>query len=404
MRLARLVKSLRRTIALTLLLTVFFQLVMQTVYPTLSQTAQAVAPAPTDNPSQTGSNLPTNPPTADANPAALATPPPPPKRGAYGRTQLSFEANQGQTDSRVNYLARGANYTVFLAPTEAVLSLKQTKNGGKLECPNDPNPNPAKGKTCSAASGRGVVGKADKGLALKLSLVGGNTNAVATGQQPDAATRNYLAGSDVSQWKLNVSSYNRISYANVYPKISLDWYGNQGQLQYDFTVAPGGDPNLIAFQVAGTDRLELTSSGELLIHNATDHLRQPKPLIYQIINNQMQPVSGSFTLKAANQFGFTVGQYDHTKPLVIDPILEYSTYIASSGYEHGLAIAVDSSGNSYITGYTSGTDFPTTTGAYTVTAKGNYDVFVSKLNPSGSALLYSTYLGAVVMIAVKRLR
>src|SRR5205807_41955 len=182
-------------------------------------------------------------------------------------------------------------------------------------------------------------------------------------------------------------------YDDLYPGIDLIYDGTQRHLEYDFVVRPGADPHRIALRLQGADRLEVDSQGDLVLHTAAGVIRQRKPAIYQEIGAVRKEIPGGYVLSGAQQRGFQVAAYDATRPLVIDPVLVYSTYLEGSVDDYGYGIAVDGSGNAYVTGYTVSTDFPTTAGAFQTTARGNNDAFVAKINPSGSALVYSTYLG-----------
>jgi hypothetical protein len=278
---------------------------------------------------------------------------------AYGQLPLSFEANQGQTDARVNFLSRGAGYSLFLTPTKAVLSLKQ-------------------GDTSS------VVG---------MRIVGANPASHAVGLDRQAGVSNYFIGNDSSNWHGDVPNYGKVSYKGVYRGINLVYHGNQKQLEYDFVVAPGADPRAIRLAFDGAQSVSLDRAGNLVLHTTGGDVVEHAPVVYQEINGQRQAVAGRYVLKGNHQVGFQLGQYDHSKPLVIDPTLSYSTYLGGGKDDYGNAIAVDSSGNAYVTGTTASNNFPTKHPWQGGNAGGNSDVFVTKLNAAGTALVYSTFLG-----------
>ncbi len=295
---------------------------------------------------------------------------------AYGRLPLSFEANTGQTDAQVRFLARGPGYTLFLTGNEAVLSL------------------PAAGR---AAADR----------FLRMRMMGANANAVARGGEELPGSTNYLIGNDPKQWRTNVPSYARVTYAGVYPGVDLVYYGNQsGQLEYDFVVAPGADPSPIALEVAvdGVRRssrgqrepLRIAADGDLLVKAGSGDIRVHKPLVYQYASGDESSErlvrDGRFVLLAANQVGFSFGPYDHSRALIVDPVLTYSTYLGGTSGDQGLSIAVDSAGNAYVTGAAGSTDFPTVNPLQPTHVGGGH-AFVAKMNAAGSALVYSTYLG-----------
>ncbi len=275
----------------------------------------------------------------------------------------SFEANQGQTDSQVNYLARGNGYTLFLTPTEAVLNLLSS--------------------TSSTYS------------ALSMQLVGSNATAQPVGLDPQAGQSNYLVGNDPSQWHTNIANVGQVEYKEVYAGVDLDYHGTQGQLEFDFTVAPGADPSAIRLQFSGADSISIDGQGNLVLSRAGGDVIEQAPVVYQNVAGVQQNVGGHFVLLGNDQVGFAVGAYDPTLPLVIDPVLGYSTYLGGSLGDEATAVAADASGNVYITGETGSTDFPTTPGAFQTQNMGQNtvtDVFVTKLNPQGQ-LVYSTFIG-----------
>ena len=190
-------------------------------------------------------------------------------------------------------------------------------------------------------------------------------------------------------------SFARVKYTGVYPGIDLVYYGNQRQLEYDLLVAAHADPRRIALAFEGVRALSLDAEGNLILQTSHGEITQHKPVIYQDIDGKRQTVDGRYVLRAKNRVGFHVARYDTTRPLVIDPVLSYSTYLGGSGNDIGHAIAVDSSGNAYVTGVTRSANFPGASGKSDPVRprQGSNDVFVTKLNAAGSALVYSTYLG-----------
>jgi hypothetical protein len=243
-----------------------------------------------------------------------------------------------------------------------------------------------------------------------MLLVGANPQAKITGIDPLAGKSNYLIGSVAAKWHTNVPTYTEVRYADVYPGVNLIYYGNQRQLEYDFVVQPGADPTQIALDVGAVREplwahhdapLRIDGSGDLVIRNDNDEVRFRKPTVYQLANNGSrryidgQYVIGNLESKTGNErpiVGFKIAAYDHSRPLVIDPVLTYSTYLGGTEDEGIFGIAWDAGGNFYVTGETSSPDFPTLN-AFQPKLGGNYDGFVSKFDPTGSTLLYSTYLG-----------
>jgi hypothetical protein len=294
---------------------------------------------------------------------------------AYGQIPLSFEANQGQADPAVQFLSRGSGYALFLTSHEAVISLRRPIT------------------TAPAASSAATQAAPIEDV-LQLQLVGANPAPHAAGLDQLTGTSNYFVGSDLSKWRTNVTTYGKVEYQDVYPGIDLVYYGNQRQLEYDFVVAPGVNPGVIRLSFQGAQNLTLDSQGNLVLHTSGGDVVEHTPVVYQEEAGGRQPVDGHYLLLGGNRVGFQVGPYDTSKPLIIDPVLSYSTYLGGSVNDLGYGIAVDASGNAYVTGYTDSLNFPTTSGDVQGTYGGGaQDAFVAKLNSAGTALLYSTYLG-----------
>jgi hypothetical protein len=300
---------------------------------------------------------------------------------SYARLPLSFEANQGQTDGGVKYLSRGPGYTLFLTGDEVALALRKPgASPRRLGATSRLQREDSKGETPSSV--------------LRLKLVNANRNAEVTGASKLPGKVNYFIGNDPKKWRTNVPMYATVKYKDIYPGVDLVYYGNQQQLEHDFVVAPGGDASRIALQIEGSENMSLDAEGNLVIAVEGGEVYLQKPKIYQESGAKRREIPGGYLLRGAREVGFQVEDYDHAKPLVIDPVLVYSTYLGGGDYDFGLAIAVDSSGNAYVTGQAGSSDFPTTAGAFqTSSESGSYPAFVAKLNPIGSALVYSTYLG-----------
>jgi hypothetical protein len=303
---------------------------------------------------------------------------------AYGAFPLRFELNQGQTHQRVKFLARTEGYVLFLTATEAVMALdnpashrKGKENRDALDHNND----------LASVEKRGRPPRS----IVRMKLAGANAASQIEGLEELPTTSNYFAAADPTAWHTDVPNYARVKYGQVYPGIDMIYYGNQQRLEYDFVVAPGSNPAAIQIAFAGIRDYEITRMGDLLLHTAAGDVRQSKPVAYQEANGAREQVSIDYVPSGINRIGFQVGAYDPARPLIIDPVLIYSTYLGGSGFDQGYAIAVDSFGNAYVTGQTAAIDFPTTTGAFQ-TNYGGGDAFVSKLNSEGTALIYSTYL------------
>ena len=304
----------------------------------------------------------------------------------YGKLPLAFEANNGQTSNEVQFLSRGQGYTLFLtrnAETVLVLSTSSQKKTSE----RSPNTRPVKFKPRRESTPPWVV---------RMKLVNAVVNSQSEGLEELPGKANYFIGNDPKKWSTNVPLLSRVQYRNVYPGVDLVYYGNQQQLENDFIIAPGADPQFITMSFTGAEKLSLDAQGNLVLAGREGEVRFEKPRIYQETDGTQREIQGGYVLKDANEVGFQMAAYDTTKSLVIDPVLSYSTYLSGNYSDIAYGIAVDSAGNAYLTGVTGSTNFPTTPGAFQATPaskNGGGNAFVTKLNPAGSALVYSTFLG-----------
>ena len=313
----------------------------------------------------------------------------------YTKTGLSFERNVGQSDPSVQFLAHGAGYGLYLTATDAVMVLNQ--------------PSPARDQPLGTEDPLTVPGLPSltpnpqllaPPSVVRMQLLGGNPAPQVVGRDELPGKVNYFLGNDPAHWHTHISTFARVEYQNVYPGINLDYYGNQGQLEYDFVVAPGADPRVIHMGFAGADQLSLNEHGDLVIHAGGQDIVQHKPLVYQEANGSRQEIASAFSLTTGksplttHEVGFTLGTYDNSSPLVIDPVLSYSTYLGGNGYDAAFGIAVDpATGDALVTGQAGSTDFPTANPFQPSYGGGVEDAFVSRLSADGSALVFSTYLG-----------
>ncbi len=280
-----------------------------------------------------------------------------PQARSYGNVELSFQSNEGQTDQAVRFLARGNGYGLFLTSDEAVFQFQEPH------------------------------------AVVRMKLIGPSTNTRVEGVDPDGVS-NYLIGNRTDGQARVAGSYNKVRYSQVYPGIDLLYYGNQRQLEYDFVISPGADPSKIRLAFEGIDRLVESPAGELILKAGDRDIVQRRPVAFQEVDGIKQEIQASFVVEG-KQISFKVGAYDRSLPLVIDPILVYSTYLggAATGVgDQGNSIVVDAQGNAYITGLTTSANFPTASALQSANA-GSQDAFVVKLDATGGRILFATYFG-----------
>lgn len=287
---------------------------------------------------------------------------------------LVFEQNRGQTDAQVRYMARGDGYTLFLTERDAVFSLRHT---------------PARQRTNFVKKSREPEAQT---AVVRMELTGAKLASSVAASDVVPGKSNYFIGNDRSKWQTGVAHYARVNYRGVYPGVDLAFHGAQRQTEFDFVVAPNADATPIAFHFTGAQAIKSDDSGNLQISSSAGNVVLHKPFAYQNGANGREPVDARFVL-ADNKISFALGNYDHSRELVIDPSVAYaySTFLGGSGDDEGQAIAFDGSGNAYVTGETASADFP----GHTSTNKlnGASNVFVSELSANGATLVYSDYVG-----------
>jgi|SRR5579859_1579655 len=363
----------------------------------------------------------------------------------YGRLPLNFEANKGQSDTRVRFLARGSGYMVFLTDDEVVLTLRKsppaTSRLGGVGLSEQADPFDARvggwpglvgelkslwrllipdlGQQVHDASvGRGgTAGETESQLeqVMRMQLVGGNAKGRVVGLGELAGRSNYFIGNDAKKWRTNVPTYVKVRYRNVYPGIDLVYYGNQeGELEYDFVVAPYANADRIAFSITGLDgriHPRENRSGDLIIPMGDRDVFLHKPRIYQgrscLAGDSSFETSarascraiagGGFTLLKRDtleaQIGFELPAYDHSKFLIVDPVVSFSTFLGGNVTDIANGMALDSAGDIYLIGTTNSTNFPVSSSPVQNALAGGLDAFVTKLSGDGSRLIFSTYLG-----------
>jgi hypothetical protein len=317
-----------------------------------------------------------------------ATPLKPSATAAYGNLPLQFEENRGQTDERVKYLARGRGYLFFLTSRETVLALRRgapALNRGALRRGSSPD------TEASAA----VTGERSETV-LRFELEGANAKPRIEAVDRLPGISNYFIGNDPARWRTKIPNYAKVIVRGVYPGIDAAYYGKEGRLESDFIVAPGRGPGAIRMKITGAQQIEVNSAGDLVLATEAGDVKLAKPVLYQEVRGARREVAGSYQLLSPDEVGFTAGPYDQRWPLVIDPTLVYSTYLGGSGMngDAANAIAVDSAGAAYVTGFTTSTDFPVAS-PHQGALGGPFaqNAFVTKLSPSGAAQVFSTYLG-----------
>jgi hypothetical protein len=300
---------------------------------------------------------------------------------------LFFEANEGQTDPSVRFLTRSGGYTMFLTPTETVLV---EGNNGNLSGDKF-----GKGMRTFRADA-----KNSRQSVLRMELLGANSAPEFQGLQSLPGKVNYLIGKDHAAWHTNVPLFSEVRVARVYPGVDLLFHGDQRQLEYDFVVAPGADAGRIGFRIWGAKKIEIDANGNLILHTAESEFEMRKPAIYQGEGADRSEVRGKFVLSAKNEVRFELGPYDHAEKLVIDPAINYATFLGGAGIEISTALAVDSSTPGapkiYTTGVTTDiTSFPVPSTRIN-NPTGDEDLYIAKVDPTktGSAsLVYLTFIG-----------
>ncbi len=306
---------------------------------------------------------------------------------AYANLPITFVENRGQLDTQRALLCAGVALRLLLhAPGGGALA----DRGGRRLARRSPGRarNRQRIRVCGSA--------ATHGFALALRFLDSNPQAVLEGAERAPGQANYLRGNDPAHWRTGLSRYGQVVYRDLWPGVAMMLREQAGQLKYEFQVQPGARVADIHLAYQGAAGLTLDDAGGLLIQTDLGALRDAPPVAWQDIGGARVPVESHYMLDGEGAYGFAVGAgYQPDHELVIDPGLDYSTLLGGASDDYGTGIAVDAAGNAYVVGTTQSPDFPTTPGAFRRTgASSNFsDVFVSKLNPAGTALVYSTFLG-----------
>src|SRR5467141_3621882 len=251
-------------------------------------------------------------------------------REAYGKLPLSFEENEGQTAREVRYVSHGSGYELFLTPQEVVVALR----------PNVPRDLSPRHRTAYIRALRKA--RRDKQMtAIRLHLEGANPEPQIAGTDPLPTKVNYFIGNDPKKWHTNVPAYARVKYEGIYPGVDLVFYGNQRGLEYDFVVAPGADPKAIALRVEGARKMRINAHGDLVLSVSGGEVELRKPVVYQNVRGERREIAGRYVFAGDHRVTFAVASYDRSEPLILDPVLNYSTYLGGSSDDVGSGIAVD---------------------------------------------------------------
>ncbi|HYW41636.1 MAG TPA: SBBP repeat-containing protein [Bryobacteraceae bacterium] len=304
----------------------------------------------------------------------------------YGQLPLIFEKNEGQTDSQVQFVSRAGGATVYLTGSETVMALYRPGPSTSSDAGVPKN---------RLASGRRMTEGWQQSV-VRMKFPRSNPAPRAEGLERLPGISNYFIGADPAKWHTNIPQYAKVRYHDVYAGIDMVYYGDGRNLEYDFVVAPGADPNAIRLAFEGVDRLYVAVNGDLTLKVGEGELRLRKPMVYQALNGKRVEVAGSYQVLPGRQVRFALAGYNPGSSLTIDPVLVYATYLGGSAKDAALGIAVDGSGSAYLVGGTQSLDFRTVAGSYRTTkptSSNNVNTFVSKMNSAGTQLLYSTYLG-----------
>jgi hypothetical protein len=305
---------------------------------------------------------------------------------SFAALPLAFEANEGQTDPQVKYMARGNGYKLYLTSSEAVLTLPSARASSEVSrMIEDKRLGPAKVERLLR---KGVSAKAQQNsvAVLRMQMLRSNPKTRLIAEDQQVGKINYLIGKDSSKWHSNIPLFGRVTYRDVYPGVDLAFHGVTKQLEFDYLVSPGADPGLIALGFEGADKTQISADGDLILSTATGPVQVHRPFAYQEMNGSRQKVDARFVAKGGSEFSFALGAYDPSRQLVIDPTVTYSTYFGGNLADYGLGITVDTAGNAFVTGASDSATLPGNGGPTS-----GFDVFVTEISSSG--LVFTTLFG-----------
>ena len=297
----------------------------------------------------------------------------------YGNIPLYFIQNEGQMNEYVKYLLKIPNGNVYFTSKEIVYQFLHRKDKGKNQVGD-------------------IIIKEKRNKEIKVEnirvrFIGANEEVKVEGREDCEARASYFRGNDPRKWVKGARTFEKVIYRELYPHIDLVVGGNKGKIKHEYRVKVGGEIENIKIRYEGIKRVVVNERGQLEIETGEGVLREDVPLSYQMIGDRKVEVESGYVVDKEGFVRFKVGEYREDKELIIDPDLIYSTYLGGGSWDRGYGIAVDGSGNAYVTGETYSNDFPTTPGAFDTSHSGGYDVFITKLNATGTDLIYSTYLG-----------
>lgn len=325
------------------------------------------------------------------------------------RPQMAFEAIAGRANREVYFVGRGLGSRVALKATEAVFSSDVLSASGE-QC--GANPTSLNNSRCASVPQKASCIHSAQG-STRLRVVGAKHGVKLQGRNMLRSYSNYLIGNDPRKWRTHVPQFAEVWSPAIYPGIDLVYYDNEGQLEYDFIVAPGANPDRIEFSIDGSQNgppIRVNERGDLVIPGSDGEVLLHKPLLYQGKScDREKPnhaadkpsckvlTGGQFHIQHIARAGvlvsFGLPAYDHVQPLIIDPSVSFSTFLGGSMGDGVDGMTRDADGNIYLIGDTNSPDFPVTSGAYQENLSGDTDVFVVKLSADGSHVIYSTYIG-----------
>ncbi len=311
----------------------------------------------------------------------------------YDQIGLSFEPNAGQAGRRVKFRARSEGLSISFTQDEARILLERAPAPAHAT-----RTLPIAGAMTAAGSKQASTSatvQAPENLALTMKLEGANQAAEIEGVDKLPGITNYFVGRDPHNWHAGIPTYSKVRYRGVYPGVDLVYYGNHRELECDWVVSPGARTDRIKLAFEGADHLDINRDGDLVLGTSRGQVLLRKPVAYQEFGGRRHPVASRYTRLGGARVGLRLASYDRGKPLIIDPTLRYSTYWGGSFLDYASGLAADAAGNAYLTGTACSADFPIVPKPAIVQATygGSCDAFVAKLNPNGTAFIYSTYLG-----------